>query len=64
MKEFHGCLLLAPGRPRLVPLVAPARVTRLPPDMLSERRKRQRLVRRLRAIVARAEARKRPTQPR
>ena len=64
MKYFHGCLLLGPARPTLVPLDAPVRASRLPPDMLRERRQRQRLVRRLRAIVVRAEARKRPAQPR
>jgi hypothetical protein len=64
MKKFNGCLLLGPARPTLVPLDAPARAARLPEDMLRERRKRLRLVRRLRAIVVHAEARKRTALPR
>lgn len=64
MKNFHGCLLVGPACPTLVPLDAPARSVRLPEDMLRERRKRLRQVRRLRAIVVRAEARKHLAQPR
>jgi hypothetical protein len=58
MKRFYGCVLLGLTRLRLVPLDKPRGDFVLTSAQVRERRERQKSVRRLRAIVVRAEGRR------